>query len=138
MTAPVPTDAVCRLVARIASKITVVAAPDGPTVTGVPLEGPCWIWTHARCDRKGYGRIAVRQAIPGIDAGSNRLAHRTTYVVLVGPIPDGMTLDHLCERPACVNPAHCEPVTASENTKRQWLARLRLTVAAQLPIEEAA
>jgi hypothetical protein len=36
----------------------------------------------------------------------------------VGPIPDGLTIDHLCRTPACVNPEHMEPVTMAENIRR--------------------
>jgi hypothetical protein len=45
-------------------------------------------------------------------------AHRVAYELLVGPIPDGMHLDHLCRTPACVNPAHLEPVTPRVNSLR--------------------
>lgn len=45
-------------------------------------------------------------------------AHRFMYELLVGPIPDGMELDHLCRNPPCVNPVHLEPVTPQENQRR--------------------
>jgi hypothetical protein len=71
----------------------------------------CWIYECTPTPR-GYGKVCVDR-VP-------RLAHRVVYEALVGPIPDGLTLDHLCHNTLCVNPAHLEPVTASENTRRQW------------------
>jgi hypothetical protein len=74
-------------------------------------EDECWQWLAAT--RRGYGLFGIswrptRQA----------LAHRFAYEFLVGPIPEGMTLDHLCRNRGCVNPAHLEPVTGRENTLR--------------------
>ncbi|WP_397517792.1 HNH endonuclease signature motif containing protein [Rhodococcus oxybenzonivorans] len=46
------------------------------------------------------------------------MAHRAAYEAFRGSIPDGMTLDHLCERRSCVNPWHTEPVTNRENIRR--------------------
>lgn len=69
----------------------------------------CWLWPKFR-DRDGYGRAFFR--------GSTWLAHRASYESLVGPIPDGLTLDHLCRTRACVNPEHLEPVTRGENLLR--------------------
>lgn len=69
----------------------------------------CWFWTAYR-DRKGYGTIGVR--------GKVRKAHRVAYELYVGPIPDGLTIDHLCRVRHCVNPAHLEPVPMSVNTLR--------------------
>lgn len=71
--------------------------------------GFCWEW-NGQMDN-GRARYAGRGA------------HTIAYEALVGPVPDGLTLDHLCRMPACVNPDHLEPVTASENTKRAWSAR---------------
>jgi hypothetical protein len=45
-------------------------------------------------------------------------AHRFAYELLVGPIPEGLVIDHLCRNRRCVNPAHLEPVTAEENWRR--------------------
>ena len=71
----------------------------------------CWLWKGDA--RRGYGRIQVS------GRGSPRVAvHRVVYKWLVGPIPDGLTLDHLCRVRACVNPGHLEPVTNRENILR--------------------
>jgi|GEM_PF-3487212 len=72
-------------------------------------ESPCWNWqgiTH----QQGYGIFNI--------VGAACRAHRFAYTRLVGPIPDGLTLDHLCLNKRCVNPAHLEPVTLSENSRR--------------------
>lgn len=69
----------------------------------------CWVWAGRRND-KGYGIIKKGEKIT--------LAHRLVYTTLVGPIPPGLTLDHLCRVRECVNPAHLEPVTLSENCRR--------------------
>lgn len=60
--------------------------------------------------RGGYGRLHVE--------GSKVWAHRYSYEMLTGPIPDGLVIDHLCRNRACVNPAHMEPVTSRENLRR--------------------
>lgn len=81
--------------------------------------GPCWLWTDP-LNPYGYGRFARTSA-------HRVLAHRYAYELLVGPIGDGLTLDHLCERPACVRPRHLEPVTNSENVRRRHARRRRQT-----------
>lgn len=74
-------------------------------------QGPdCWEWAGWK-ERDGYGV----QWVTGV---GNRRAHRIAYELWVGPIPDGLTLDHLCRNRGCVNPAHLEPVTSVENVAR--------------------
>ena len=69
----------------------------------------CWLWT-ASTRRGGYGGFW--------SGGKTVRAHRYAYERWVGPIPDGLELDHLCRNPTCVNPDHLEPVTHRENTLR--------------------
>lgn len=71
----------------------------------------CWLWQGTK-SADGYGRFRVSE--------NKRLeaAHRYAYGLLVGPIPEGLTLDHLCRNPGCVNPDHLEPVTLRENILR--------------------
>lgn len=76
-------------------------------------ETPCWIW-QGGLDRDGYGLAGW------LNAGrrSSRPAHGHYYEKLIGPIPDGLELDHLCRVRACVNPGHLEPVSHDENVRR--------------------
>lgn len=70
---------------RIAAKIT--------------EQNGCWLWQGHR-DRKGYARIWMN--------GRHQSAHRVTYELLVGEIPEGLEIDHLCRVTSCVNPGHLE------------------------------
>lgn len=76
----------------------------------VDMAGDCWIWTGAHIPQ-GYGVFRLTSQ-------KTAVAHRVAYELLVGPIPEGAQLDHLCRRRDCVNPDHLEPVTGSENVQR--------------------
>ncbi len=69
----------------------------------------CWLW-HGLTNKEGYGRTK--------NEGKSLIAHRAFYELLVGPIPEGLTLDHLCRVRNCVRPDHLEPVTSGENVLR--------------------
>jgi len=90
---------------------------NGPIPEYRPGLGPCWLWIATRYNN-GYGRFAL-------DHQRNALAHRVAYVLLFGPFPEGLELDHLCRVRHCVKavadqhgPAHLEPVTHRENLLR--------------------
>ncbi|KKL10344.1 hypothetical protein LCGC14_2556770 [marine sediment metagenome] len=77
----------------------------------VDKHGPngCWQWTST-FNNKGYGRFWTSERV--------LMAHRFAYENIVGLIPDGLEIDHLCRNPACVRPNHLEPVTRRENQLR--------------------
>lgn len=74
----------------------------------------CWLWTAGTC-KDGYGRFRLD--------GRVQQAHRVAYELLVGPIPEGLELDHVCRVTACVRPDHLEPVTHQENMARGHYGR---------------
>lgn len=91
-----------------------------------PQPNGCWTWTGTDGTRDGYGKFRPSPGKPAY------MAHRWAYEAFTGPIPDGMQIDHRCHTDdsacpggpgcphrRCVNPAHLEAVTASENTTRQ-------------------
>jgi hypothetical protein len=74
----------------------------------VEIDG-CWVWQSTRFDN-GYGGFTVGKRLVR--------AHRFAYEQMVGEIPDGLQLDHLCRNRLCVNPDHLDPVTPRVNTRR--------------------
>lgn len=93
---------------RLRAKIRLESPPADPCARPVP--GLCWTWTAA-VNNRGYGYTSFGR--------SNRwLVHRWTYTQFVGPIPDGLEIDHLCRNIRCCNPAHLEPVTVKVNQER--------------------
>jgi hypothetical protein len=94
---------------------------DGPVPEHAPELGPCWVWTASR-NRNGYGNFKWPGTGTGL-GGKYASAHVYAYTTLVGSIPDGLTLDHLCRNRPCVNPAHLEPCTQEENFERYLVTR---------------
>lgn len=79
----------------------------------------CWTWT-AGCfgRRQEYGCFYPYKSITPAGNPKGVPAHVWSYITLIGPIPDGLVLDHLCRNTLCVNPVHLEPVTNKENILR--------------------
>lgn len=75
----------------------------------VTITDYCWEWTSVK-NRFGHGRLWVN--------GRFESAHRVCHVLFIGPIPEGLVVDHLCGNPSCVNPGHLEAVTQRENLLR--------------------
>jgi hypothetical protein len=75
-----------------------------------PETGDCWRWIGGFFKETGYGKFYVNRY--------PHYAHRWVYQWVVGPIPDGLELDHLCRNRWCVNPKHLEPVTHQVNAQR--------------------
>jgi hypothetical protein len=75
----------------------------------VDASGDCWEWTGSHTSR-GYGQIWT--------GARTEVSHRVVWEMLVGPIPDGLQIDHLCRNRSCVNPDHLEPVEPRENYLR--------------------
>jgi hypothetical protein len=101
MTSQATYTAISDLPVRLASRISINS------------KSGCWEWTGSKF-RNGYGQVG--------HCGRNWLVHRLIYTLLVGPIPEGLTLDHVkargCIYRHCCNPAHLEPVTNRENLMR--------------------
>lgn len=78
--------------------------------------GRCWLY-GGPLDKDGYGRFHAHRNV-------HLRVHRAAYEILVGPIPEGFVIDHLCCKPACYNPAHLEAVSPQEN-RRRGIIRIR-------------
>lgn len=73
------------------------------------MKTECWLWAGST-DRNGYGQRSWH--------GKNYMIHRLMYENFIGPIPTGMTLDHLCRVPTCINPSHLQIVSHKTNIER--------------------
>lgn len=80
------------------------------TVDYFYFESPCIEW-GGKLDRDGYGKTSK--------GGKSYLAHRLRWIEANGPIPDGMTVNHLCWNRSCVNVSHMNLLSAKENARRQ-------------------
>lgn len=71
----------------------------------------CWLWKGPPRKRGGYGQF---------NWGDGKVvsAHKASYLLFVGEVPEGMDLDHTCRNRMCVNPEHLEPVTRKVNLNR--------------------
>ncbi len=76
----------------------------------VDRSGDCWEWTASKI--KGHGHL-------GAANGGTAYAHRVSYELLVGPIPAGMEIDHMCHNRGCVNPEHLRVVTPKQNNENR-------------------
>lgn len=83
---------------------------DGPVSNYRPDLGNCWVWIGYVDKQTGYAKYKK--------TGRSRSSHQVAYEYLIGPVPEGLQLDHLCRVRHCVNPAHLEPVTGKINTLR--------------------
>jgi hypothetical protein len=75
-------------------------------------ETGCWLWT-GYVEKGGYGLVTWP-----VGSRTRPRTHRLVWELLIGPIPEGMTLDHLCGAKNCCYPRHLEIVTRAENSRR--------------------
>lgn len=94
---------------------------EGPIPVDRPDLGPCWIWQRSFYET-GYPQGSFKR----FGGAHSQMAHRGVYEELVGVIPEGLELDHLCFVPACVRPSHMEPVTPEENLRRRRTTNQKL------------
>lgn len=74
----------------------------------------CWVWTKAKFARSNHGMFGYN----ALGKNFTHYVHRWVYEHLIGPVPEGLVLDHLCRVEACCNPDHLEPVSNAENIRR--------------------
>lgn len=78
----------------------------------VEFSQECWLWRASINPVSGYGNFQLG------GKGGPSGAHHVAHVLLIGPVPEGLVLDHLCRVRPCVNPWHVQPVTQRENVRR--------------------
>lgn len=96
------------------NKVDRVGTPSERFWRKVLKTDTCWLWLGA-IQSGGYGNIRINK--------KSVKSHRFAYEELVGEIPKGMVIDHLCRNRRCVNPSHMEVVTFEENVKRGYKYR---------------
>lgn len=101
-------------------RLGTVELPTRPTeedrfFSRVVQSGDCWLWTGP-VGSSGYGNWH----------GTERVVHRWIYEHMIGPIPPGLHLDHLCRVRRCVNPYHLDPVPQRVNNQRAYSEAFRL------------
>lgn len=102
------------MTAAIRGRHAATLTPEQRFWSRVDKTDTCWNWIGGGVrTTDGYGRFQAETGDP-----CKVQAHRWSYERLVGPIPNGMQLDHLCRNRACVNPDHLEPVSNRENLLR--------------------
>lgn len=94
-----------------------------------PVSGSCWIWSGQK-SKKGYGILDCRGIHKGV-----MFAHRASYVLHKGDIPEGLFVRHKCDTRACVNPDHLEVGTMKDNSD-DMVARGRQTTFSKLTKDE--
>ena len=92
----------------------------------VDKSGDCWEWTSSK-HKLGYGRFAVTEG------GVTRVegAHRVSYELTHGAIPEGLHIDHMCHNEGCVNPSHLRAVTPKQNTENRKGPQVNSTTGVQ-------
>lgn len=75
--------------------------------------GECWLWTAAK-DNAGYGLVRIDNK-----TSTSQRAHRVTYELAHGSIPDRMLLDHTCHNRSCVRPDHLRPTSNKQNAENR-------------------
>jgi hypothetical protein len=106
---------------RLRTKITA----DDYLVEDSGYISPCFIWKGRKGGRHNkYAMVRLR--------GQEVYVHRAMYEQEVGPIPDGMQIDHLCRVPRCIRPEHLEPVTHTENQRRKPAIKMTIERAAEV------
>ncbi len=115
-----------RLGYRFCSYYCVNGSPEERFWSKVDKTGPCWLWTASTVEF-GYGRIRWE--------GRAERAHRVSYVISKGAIPQGKQVLHRCDVPACVNPSHLYVGTDQDNAQDR-MTRGRLRTGERAPLSK--